>query len=334
MNSENQMQDVEEKLQSDEIVSPEAPKKWISNFWFRILALWIDTAILGVVGFVIGLIFRSQLVSLDIIYGRILGFCISLLYFAILNSKINNGQTLGKKVLKIAVVDKNNEPISLFRSAIRYSILGLPIFLNQVPIGDMSNIFVSVLLGLIVFGGLISKWYLYLFNCNTRQVLHDLIVGTYVVNFNVPKSPSKSIWKGHYAILTLLFLVIIGLGTWLTSLINTDNEPTGLWAVHSSIIEDAVVSSAEVGIKTQTFNQFNGESQTTRYGSLVIRLRRNEIDNEELAKNYAGLLYEEAPDDSNMDEIRVILHTGFDIGIAKGRYRRNYSFPISDFIDS
>lgn len=332
MNSESQIEHIEEKSQREDEIIPEAPHKWISNFWSRIIALWIDTAVLGVVGFIIGLIFRSQLVSLDVIYGRVLGFSISLLYFGILNSKINNGQTLGKKVVRIAVVNKNSEPISLWRSLIRYSILGLPVFLNQVPIGDMSNLFINVLLGLIVFGGLISKWYLYVFNRNTRQVLHDLVVATYVVNFNVPKSLNKSIWRGHYAILTLIFLLIIGLGTWTSGLVNKDKEPTGLWAVHSSIVEDAVVSSAEVGIKTQTFNQFNGESQTTRYGSLVIRLRRNEINNEELARNFAVILYENAPENSAMDEIHVILHTGFDIGIAKGRYRRNYRFPISGFI--
>lgn len=334
MSAEFQMQDIAEKSQVEETILPEPPTKWISNFWFRILALWIDSAIVGIIGFVIGLLFRSHLISLDIIYGRVLGFSISLLYFSILNSKINHGQTLGKKVLRIAVVDKNNEPISLLRSVIRYSIVGLPIFLNQLPLGDMSNLFINVLLSLIVFGGLIAKWYLYLFNWNTRQVLHDLIVGTYVVHSTVPQSLTKSVWKGHYPILTLLFWLIIGQGIWVSSRSNTNNEPTGLWAVHRSIVEEAVVSSAEVGIKKMTFNRFNGESKTTQYGSLVIRLRRNEIDNEALAKRYATILYKNAPENVDMDEIRVILHTGFDIGIAKGRYRRTYRFPISDFIDS
>ncbi len=58
---------------------------YLSKFWKRIWALLIDTIVLGIFGFILGLIFKNFFISLGG-YARIIGWIISLAYFTILNS--------------------------------------------------------------------------------------------------------------------------------------------------------------------------------------------------------------------------------------------------------
>ena len=74
--------------------------KWISGYWRRIGAFAIDSIILGLIGLSLGLVLEDMFVDIGV-WGRLFGFTIALLYFGIMNSVISNGQTLGKKLLKI-----------------------------------------------------------------------------------------------------------------------------------------------------------------------------------------------------------------------------------------
>jgi|CXWL01.1.fsa_nt_gi uncharacterized RDD family membrane protein YckC len=49
-------------------------------------------------------------------YGRIVGLLFILPYFGLMNSGVGKGQTIGKRLLKIAVRDGENKPIRLGRS--------------------------------------------------------------------------------------------------------------------------------------------------------------------------------------------------------------------------
>ena len=80
-------------------MSEEVQQNWIANFWRRIGALFIDTLILGLVGFLLGLTLESTFVQIGG-WGRLIGFVIALVYFGAMNSKLFNGQTIGKKVKK------------------------------------------------------------------------------------------------------------------------------------------------------------------------------------------------------------------------------------------
>jgi len=61
-------------------------------------------------------------------------------------------------------------------------------------------------LSLVIFGGLFSTLYLYTFNRVTRQSLHDLAVGTFVVHANVAKQAIGKVWSVHLTIVVVLFL--------------------------------------------------------------------------------------------------------------------------------
>ena len=79
---------------------------WITGFLRRIGAFFIDGLILGLFGFLLGLFLENYFVQIGG-WGRLIGFSIALLYFGLLNSSLNKGQTIGKILLKINVVDTN-----------------------------------------------------------------------------------------------------------------------------------------------------------------------------------------------------------------------------------
>ena len=123
----------------------------IAGFWRRFFAWFVDSIILGVIGQIIGIAFASFFFSIGP-YGRPIGLLFIIPYFGIMNSKIGGGQTLGKRWLKIAVRNNNNEPIELWRSIIRISLLALPALFNSWAIPIFQNYFVAWLVSLLIFG--------------------------------------------------------------------------------------------------------------------------------------------------------------------------------------
>jgi uncharacterized RDD family membrane protein YckC len=88
-------------------MTEEKEPKWISGFWRRIGAFFIDSFVLGLFGLSLGIFFETFFVEIGI-WGRLIGFSIALMYFGVMNSAISNGQTLGKRVLKLRVVNSDN----------------------------------------------------------------------------------------------------------------------------------------------------------------------------------------------------------------------------------
>jgi uncharacterized RDD family membrane protein YckC len=183
----------------------------ISGFWRRLLAFILDGLLLGLVGVVLGLFWFDPLARLGG-WGRLLGFCASLVYFGVLNSAIGGGQTFGKRVMRVRVVDRSGQPISPGRSFLRYTVLGAPYFLNHLLIPPsllMSPIGLPIVFILLGFGGAIV--YLYIFNRRTRQSLHDLVAGTFVTRTTPPGYVVGSIWRPHLIVVGGWFMAVIGL---------------------------------------------------------------------------------------------------------------------------
>mgnify|MGYP000492098281 CR=1 FL=1 len=101
----------------------------ICGFWRRLIALLLDGVILAVAGCILGLIFGRYFVRMGP-YGRIVGFIITLLYFGLQNSSAGKGQSIGKRALKIKVVDQTGNSISWRKSFLRTFILIIPFYLN------------------------------------------------------------------------------------------------------------------------------------------------------------------------------------------------------------
>ena len=192
----------------EEPAAIDPPPRAIAGFWRRLLAMLVDSMILGIAGLVIAYPFRDQLVHWGP-WGRLLGFVVALGYFGCLNSKLAGGQTPGKRLLKVKVVDAAGAPLSLGRSLVRFLPLGAAWFLNGLPLPSSAAEIpvVGYLLSIAVFGVGLSIVYLYVFNRRTRQSLHDLLVGSYVVKADANSEVrAQRPWAAHYAVCATLLV--------------------------------------------------------------------------------------------------------------------------------
>jgi len=314
-------------------MTEEIQPRWISGFWRRIGALIVDTIILGIIGQGLGFFLEELLVEIGV-WGRLIGFTIALVYFGILNSEIGNGQTLGKKLLKIRVVDLSGELISPLKSFLRYSVLAIPFSLNGAPFSD--NImfsFVIYILSLFVFGGLFSIIYLYIFNRVTRQSLHDITTGTYVVNVAIEKQPVGNVWKPHYVVVCL-FCIAALVAPYFTSSLAKQEPFSDLFKSRTQLMKNQVVKNATISYGKSTFSSKNSGTTETKYVSAQIHLSRDETSNEELAKSFAISIVKNYPDALDKDTININLIYGFDIGIASRWNSHGHRFIPAELLTS
>lgn len=306
--------------------------KWIAGFWRRIAAFVIDTLLLGLVGFLLGLVFESVFVEMGG-WGRFIGFGIALIYFGATNSRLFHGQTFGKKILKLRVVNADNQAITVGRSILRYVVLALPFILNgnQIFSSEMHSILVYPL-SLIIFGGVLSVIYLYIFNRVTRQSLHDLVAGTYVVNAEAEKQEVGSVWKVHLVLVSLLFIVA-ALAPAFTKNVEQSDLFKEMRAVQTALSnEDGVIhSSVFVGESTVGIQENN--TKTVKFFSAAIFLNSSKADDSDLAKRLALVIAKNYPEITKKEALRVTLIYGYDIGIWARWYRRGYNFLPSELVD-
>lgn len=136
-----------------------------AGFWLRVVAYIIDAIIVGIVGFVIGMIFGVGAVSTgtDIsdptgggnMLLNLISIAIGVAYFAGMESSSWQA-TVGKKALGLVVTDLNGQRLSLGRAIGRY--------------------FGKILSALILLIGFIMVAF-----TERKQGLHDMIAGTLVL---------------------------------------------------------------------------------------------------------------------------------------------------------
>ncbi|MFC5741792.1 RDD family protein [Dyella tabacisoli] len=295
----------------------------LAGFWRRLGAFAIDCVLLGMVGSILGQLLFGQLARLGG-YGTWLGFAIALAYFGICNSRINGGQTFGKKVLSVRVVDVHGQLLSLSRSLCRYTVLGLPFFLNGMSIDPQRPMpWLVYLVALIFIGGGLSIIYLYIFNRRTRQSLHDLAVGSYVVRVEprLPVKPLASLWQGHFVVLALL--AVAGLAAPVVGeRVSHSQGLAGLLPAYSLLLKQPHVVNVMV---TNGWVSMNGQA-ARHYLSAQLVLDTSQIDYDVLANNAAHLMAANYPDIASKDAVVVDLIYGYNIGISSARKVHRYSF--------
>jgi hypothetical protein len=233
---------------------------------------------------------------------------------------------LVKKLLNIRVVDSSNSTISLPKSFLRYSFLAIPFSLNGAQITN--EVLLSYLvypLSFIIFGGLFSISYLYIFNRVTRQSLHDLAVGTYVVNVDVSTEELSSVWKPHLAVVAGLFITAALIPVFTSDL--AKSEPfKGLLATQEVINNNKSVKYAGVTEGSSIFTSSDSGSQTTTYVNTQAFLYKNNIEDSDIAKQLAEIIINTYPESRNKSMIQVTLTYGYDIGIASKWNSYNHRF--------
>jgi uncharacterized RDD family membrane protein YckC len=317
--------------QSDPPVLPpsvvHATGRDIRAFWHRVAALLLDGLALGIVGFLLGLVFFDQFARLGS-WGRLIGFAISLAYFGILNSRIGRGQSLGKRALNIEVVNRDGVHIGLGRSCLRYAVLGTPFFLNGAVSEPGAWGYAA---GLVIFFGGASIIYLFVFNRRTRQSLHDLVCGTFVVRTagSGPVRPLP-VWRGHFAVVAVLCVAIIG-GMFGVMRLVDSSTLAGLLAVQQKVHATGDYTQAGAMVGKSTFKSFGGDSSETHYVSVTVRMKRKPTNHIAEATRVAAIVLSEYPEAMQRDLIVVNVVYGYDIGIARAWLSQNFRYAPADW---
>lgn len=304
----------------------------ISGFWRRVLAFLADGIALGIFGAGLGLIWGDNFAHLGG-WGRVIGFAIALPYFGLMNSSLCNGQTLGKRLARIKVIASDGRPLSIGRSFLRFGILGVPYFLNGAPISpEVMTTWLGSVLSVLVFGAGISIVYLYVFNRRTRQSLHDLIVGSYVVtSTSNGAAPIKSeLWRGHCAVAAIIILAALVAPFIATQF--AKNEPfSQLLSLQNSLMSETEVKYASVMAGKSTFTSSDKGTQTQHNVTANVTLSRKVADYDPLADKLARIILDNYPESQKQDAIVITISYGYDIGIASVWQNKNFAHSPSQW---
>jgi uncharacterized RDD family membrane protein YckC len=287
----------------------------MAGFWRRILAFIIDVLAIGIFGQIIAWPLSSFWFNAGP-YGRILGLFIVFAYFGITYSKIFKGQSIGKRIMKIAVRDKANNTISLGRSLLRVSILAIPFLLNgwNLPLLNMTGI--KWLVVVIVFGVGAAIVYTMLFNRRSRQGIHDLICGTYVVHLGVEPIelfPISS--KKHWVVSGVLIVIVIIITSLIipnTSLI-VSKLGNNMFETQRALQTDNRFFTVDI-----TENTIHPNTGKDNHALDVSIWCKGETPVEERSKiiNDVTRVVIKNMDISRFDTLKIFLKSGYDLGIA------------------
>lgn len=281
----------------------------LAGYWRRIFAFLIDMLLLAVIGYIAGAIFDDTFVALGA-WGRAVGFLIALAYFGIMESRAGGGASWGKQALGLQVITRDGALLHAPAAIGRAAIFCLAYFLNGASIGFMADhAWANWGVAIVIWGLIISVYYLLAFNRRTRQSIHDLAVGAFVVKAGagafVPTV--RPVWRGHYAIMGgVLAALFAGF-----ALLGKQENVTELAGTYQAI-------SAVPGLRNvSVIENVNRDGQTkTRYLILGAVIDGAEDDPGVIAAHMAHIALHTYPGASSKDGIVVVLSSGYDIGIA------------------
>jgi len=240
-----------------------------------------------------------------------------LAYFASFDNSIGGGQTLGKRVLRVRVVDRSGECIHPGRAAFRYTVLAAPVYLNQLMLPTSSVTGVGgVVLSTLLFGLGGAAAYLYVFNRRTRQSTHDLATGTFVVNAASSGPVEGRVWRTHLIITAVWVAVVVAGSIWAGTAAMSKLPPGLLRAVK------AIEATGKTHTATVFIGKMWGDEGETDYVNVSVVLKKNPGRSEAISQEIATVVLREFPEANDVDEVSVTFSRGFDIGIASG-WRRN-----------
>jgi uncharacterized RDD family membrane protein YckC len=311
------------EIPADPTPPPAAERTPIAGFWRRLAALVVDYLIVAVPTAMLGLAVVGWVSSLGQ-SGRLIGFTVALLYFGLMNSVPGGGQTIGKRWFGIRVIDRRGKALSPIRSISRYLVIAAPFFLNGVwfdadagSAGPLTYA-LGILSGFVVFGGLGATVYLFIFNRRTRQSLHDLAVGSFVVR-GEPVSIGLAIPRVHLIIAGCwLVLALIGPGIGLAVMRQSSIAQTlkPLAELQSTIRARHPVQRVTVLIGTSTFASTHSGTTTVSYLQVEVQPTGPHETPDALEGSIAGTVLEQDPDLFGRQILVVIVHRRFELGLV------------------
>jgi uncharacterized RDD family membrane protein YckC len=272
----------------------EPPTRYIAGFWRRLFAYFLDVFLTSIPCLLLAYGFRGFF-SGSSRWAAAIGLVITLLYFAILGSSTGGGQTIGQRLTGIEVVDAQGNHLPLGKSLLRYSILLVSL--------AFANAFLPAYMAWPLGMALVATVYLYLFNTRTRQTVHDLATGSFVVEtLGTGALEGRRLWLGHWAILGALGLGIIAVALLTRPMTEFEEVQRALLATGEF---------QEVGVMLQT--HYPGRETDLQ---LTVKCRSKPTDYRKAAKEIVTIAEGADPDASQQDFISVNFKEGFNVGFV------------------
>ena len=280
----------------------------------RFFAFLIDSLIIGLVGQLSGLVFGDFYAQLGN-SGRLIGAVVVLLYFGICNSKITNGKTLGKKLLKIRVVNRNSKPISVSKSFLRASWFTIFMTFGGSSFSNSSCIPLVIVVGTLIFSISILEIYFVIVNKKTLQSFHDLLIDSFVVSAKsegqISYTNKKSSFYGGAVIPVILLIAFTGL-----NLFAKNTYVADMVKIIETINSELPVYNTSMYRHSETTAALSGESSTTKYINVTVIKKNKDENNEALAVKIAKIIFDSKFAFNEGETLCITIVEGYDIGIA------------------
>jgi uncharacterized RDD family membrane protein YckC len=297
------------------------PTSRVGGFWPRVGALFVDGLVLGAIGFPLGLLLGERFAPVGT-PARLIGLLVIIPYFGVLGSQVGNGQTLGKRLLGLLVADANGQPLVLSRSFIRATVLSLPWIFNGIRFGSLSTVVLATLWvgGILIFGvggAIIGTFVL---NRRTRQALHDLLVGSYVIQAEGLGLRAPAMSSRTPMVASMVWVVLIAAGT--TAMVA---KGPGLMASQlPPVLMDSV--SAIPGASSWEIKNITiwGAGRSSKALVAVLWYRGRQEDIKKAAEEVAAAMLQHHPDGATAQTLKVTVIRGWDVGIARMTSVQNY----------
>lgn len=302
----------------------------VAGFWRRIIAFTLDCLLIGTIGAAAGFVLVDEFALLGP-WGRLVGFFVALVYFGSLNSRLSGGQTLGKRLLKIKVVKRDGSPLCLTSSFLRFLPLGAAWFLNNAKFSD--SVLMSpwiYALSVAIFGIGLSIVYLCIFNRATRQSVHDIMVGSYVVSAAAAGQVAAAKLARLHLGVCIALVVAAGVTPYFTNRLAASEPLLTLLKIQRSVAAEPWVVRAEVWQETSINLTDQGQSNTRL--SITAFLKDSDTENAERAKQLANLALSLDSSTHTLSIIQVTLVYGYDIGIASSWHGHNHAYPPEEWL--
>jgi len=314
-----------------------APPGQLANFWLRILAAFADSLLLAAVGWLVARGSYDWLVEIGQ-KGRIIGWVITLAYFGVMNSRMGAGGTIGKLVFGLRVVGRNGEYVPFSTALLRAIVYTVPFYLNGADFSGLAldheaTLVLDIMLAVVVFGGIASIIYLYVANSRTRQSLHDLVAGTFVVRMRALHAPvTARIYPVHIAIV-LAWCALIGAAVPLGLQYAASMPWTQAFAIDlkqanqfkAIVNADPSVAGSTVMVGYGWLTVFNSQPTAVDFVMVNARLRAIPDDAEKAAEEIATRLLQAEPDLMGHQRLTLIVRYGYDLGITSDWRTFTYS---------
>jgi uncharacterized RDD family membrane protein YckC len=308
-----------------------------SKFWNRVGAYIIDIIVLGVFGLILGLFLGDTFVQMGG-QSMLIGFIIALVYFGLGNSKLFNGQTLGKRALKLQVVDANMYTLSISKSFLRALIYTVPYFFLNYRLSGWSEFPILYMAkGIFFLTFLILLPIHLILNTPTRQAIHDLISGTYVISLQAYPRQELSKSKSFPTLITGgLAIVLLGLIIFM----NLRNNETAGIVCELKPLKEQIDKIDKVGYSslvrnTSSMKKLGSDEYISKNEYLILNivlrdnlisnLRPDNIDDLDFVEEAVRIILKNYSDVNNLDYIKVNLIYGYNIGISKSSKSLGFS---------